>query len=98
MSRLSIRLIYPALLLGGLGCGAHRPARELRVCSDPNNLPYSNRRQEGFENRLSELIATERGAVVRYTWWPQRRGFLRNTLLAHACDLVMGVPPGTERV
>jgi mxaJ protein len=85
------------LLLVVAGC-AQRPARELRVCSDPNNLPFSNRREEGFENRLAGLIANEFGATVRYTWWPQRRGFLRNTLWAKSCDLVMGVPPGTERV
>jgi quinoprotein dehydrogenase-associated probable ABC transporter substrate-binding protein len=89
--------ICTALLLLWCGC-AQRPARELRVCSDPNNLPFSNQREEGFENRLAALIAGELGATVRYTWWPQRRGFLRNTLWAKTCDLVMGVPPGTERV
>jgi quinoprotein dehydrogenase-associated probable ABC transporter substrate-binding protein len=89
--------ICTALLLLWCGC-AQRPARELRVCSDPNNLPFSNQREEGFENRLAALIAGELGATVRYTWWPQRRGFLRNTLWARTCDLVMGVPPGTERV
>ncbi len=74
------------------------PARELRVCADPNNLPFSNRRGEGFENRLATLIANELHASVRYTWWPQRRGFLRNTLHAGKCDLVMGIPPGSEGV
>jgi mxaJ protein len=93
----SPRSICPALLLTLLGCGsASKP--ELRVCADPNNLPFSNQRQEGFENRLATLIAGEMGATLRYTWWPQRRGFLRNTLLANSCDVVMGVPPGTERV
>jgi mxaJ protein len=87
---------WAVLLLLVAGC-AQKPPRELRVCSDPNNLPFSNRRQEGFENRLATLIADEMGATVRYTWWPQRRGFLRNTLWADSCDLVMGVPPGTER-
>ena len=67
-------------------------ARELRVCADPNNLPYSNERQEGYENRLAELVARELGARVQYTWWAQRRGFLRNTLNARACDIVMGLP------
>jgi quinoprotein dehydrogenase-associated probable ABC transporter substrate-binding protein len=82
-----------------LGCGSvPRPSRELRVCADPNNLPFSNQRQEGFENRLAELIAKEQGAAVRYTWWPQRRGFIRNTLAAGKCDLVMGMPHGAERV
>jgi mxaJ protein len=87
------------VLLSLLGCApGSKPSRELRVCADPNNLPFSNRRQEGFENRVAELIGSELKAAVRYTWWPQRRGFIRNTLAAHKCDLVMGIPFGAERV
>jgi mxaJ protein len=85
------------LLLALLGC-APRTTRELRVCADPNNLPFSNQRQEGFENRLAELIAKEERATVRYTWWPQRRGFIRNTLAAGKCDVIMGMTTGAERV
>jgi mxaJ protein len=92
------QLFLAALLLGMAGCGSARPARELRVCADPNNLPFSNERKQGFENRLAELIAGELRATVRYTWRPQRRGFIRNTLGAGVCDLVMGVPHGSERV
>jgi hypothetical protein len=73
-------------------------APPLRVCSDPNNLPFSNQRQEGFENRLAELIAQQMGTRVEYTWMPQWRGFLRNTLLAKKCDVVMGITSGAERV
>jgi mxaJ protein len=65
---------------------------ELRVCADPNNLPFSNERREGFENKIAELLAKEMGAHVRYTWFAQRRGFVRNTLKAGECDLVTGVP------
>jgi mxaJ protein len=72
------------------------PKRVLRVCSDPNNLPFSNRREEGFENRIATLIARDLGARVEYTWWPQRRGFLRNTLRARECDVVMGLPSAIE--
>jgi mxaJ protein len=68
----------------------------LRVCADPNNLPFSNQRLEGFENKLAELIAKESGEKLEYTWWAQRRGFFRNTLKADACDVVMGVPAGFE--
>jgi mxaJ protein len=64
----------------------------LRVCADPNNLPFSNDRLEGFENRLAALVADDLGTTVQYTWWAQRRGFLRNTLNAKLCDVVMGVP------
>jgi mxaJ protein len=69
-------------------------ARELRVCADPNNLPFSNDRLEGFENRIVDLIAAELQAEVTYTWWAQRRGFIRNTLRANACDLTAGTIAG----
>jgi mxaJ protein len=72
--------------------------RILRVCADPNNLPFSNARGEGFENRLAELVADELGARLEYTWWAQRRGFVRNTLKAGACDLIPGVPTSVEMV
>jgi mxaJ protein len=68
----------------------------LRVCSDPNNLPFSNARGEGFENKIAELMARDLGARVEYTWWPQRRGFIRNTLRAGRCDVVLGVPAAFE--
>ena len=67
-----------------------------RVCADPNNLPFSNQHLEGFENKLADLIASELGERVEYTWWAQRRGFFRNTLKAGACDVVLGVPAGFE--
>lgn len=72
------------------------PARVLRVCADPNNLPFSNERREGFENRIAELIARELDSRVEYTWWAQRRGFFRNTLNAGRCDLVPGIPSSFE--
>jgi len=68
----------------------------LRVCADPNNLPFSNQSGEGFENKLAELLAHDLGERVEYTWWAQRRGFFRNTLKAGVCDLVIGVPSGFE--
>ena len=64
----------------------------LRVCADPNNLPFSNARGQGFENALAGLVAREMGRRLEYTWWAQRRGFIRNTLSAGKCDVVMGVP------
>jgi quinoprotein dehydrogenase-associated probable ABC transporter substrate-binding protein len=68
------------------------PVRELRVCADPNNLPFSNQRGEGFENRIASVIATDLGLSVRYTWQPQRRGFVRNTLNFGRCDVILGIP------
>lgn len=70
----------------------------LRVCADPNNLPFSNLRGEGFENALARLVARDLHRELAYTWWPQRRGFVRNTLKAGVCDLVMGVPAAFELV
>ena len=59
-----------------------QPVTALRICADPNNMPFSNRAGEGFENRIAELIARDLGRRVEYTWFPQRRGFFRNTLRA----------------
>ena len=70
----------------------------LRVCADPDNLPFTSERGEGLENRLAELLARDLGARLEYTWWAQRRGFLRNTLRAGACDVVLGVPADLEGV
>lgn len=86
-----------ALALLAVACvGGAAGARELRVCADPNNLPFSNAQQEGFENRIMAVVADELGATLSYTWWAQRRGFIRNTLRAHACDVIAGVPTGME--
>ncbi|MER8578846.1 substrate-binding domain-containing protein [Mesorhizobium sp. M1423] len=71
-------------------------ARELRICADPNNMPFSNAAREGFENKIAELVAGELGVTVSYTWWAQRRGFVRNTLKAGLCDLVPGTPANLE--
>lgn len=80
------------------GCSAPRAeaplVRALNVCADPNNMPFSNARGEGFENRIAQLVAAELHLPLRYTWWAQRRGYLRNTLNAGKCDLLVGVPSG----
>ena len=69
-------------------------AGALRVCANPDNLPYSNREQKGFENRIAKLIGAELGLPVSYVWHAQRRGYLRRTLNADRCDVVMGAPVG----
>lgn len=65
--------------------------QELVVCADPNNLPFSNQAGEGFENKIAALLATDLDAQIRYVWWAQRRGFVRNTLNEARCDLWPGV-------
>jgi mxaJ protein len=62
------------------------------VCADPNNLPFSNDKNQGFENKIAELLARDLNERIEYTWWAQRRGFFRNTLKAGTCDVVIGVP------
>jgi mxaJ protein len=71
-------------------------ARELKVCADPNNMPFANKAGEGFENKIVELVAKDLGATVKYIWWAQRRGFVRNTLKTGDCDVWPGVAAGIE--
>jgi len=73
-------------------------ARELRVCADPNNLPFSNRAGEGFENKLAEMIASDLHAKLDYVWWAQRRGYVRNTLGETKCDFWPGIGSNVEMV
>jgi quinoprotein dehydrogenase-associated probable ABC transporter substrate-binding protein len=70
----------------------------LRVCADPNNMPFSNEKSEGFENKLAELFAMKLGKKVAYTFFPQATGFVRMTLGSHRCDIIMGYPQGDEIV
>jgi quinoprotein dehydrogenase-associated probable ABC transporter substrate-binding protein len=70
----------------------------LRVCADPHNLPFSNEKGEGFENKLAELFAEKLGKQLAYAWYPQATGFVRNTLRAHRCDVIMGFPQGDDLV
>jgi len=97
-ARLATLAFLSVVLVGGVADRAGAAERELRVCADPNNLPFSNEKEEGLENRIAELVAEELDAELSYTWWAQRRGFIRNTLRAGACDLVIGVPAGYELV
>ena len=81
-----------------LAVAAQGAERKLRVCADPDNLPYSNASGEGFENRIAELLAGELDARLEYAWLPQRRGFVRKAIGEGACDVFIGVPAGFERV
>jgi quinoprotein dehydrogenase-associated probable ABC transporter substrate-binding protein len=90
----------PAVLLA---CAAQaqqvrQAPQTLRVCADPDNLPYSRRDESGFENRIARLVADDMGAQLSYFWQEQSRGFVRKTMGAGECDLFIGVPAGLERV
>jgi quinoprotein dehydrogenase-associated probable ABC transporter substrate-binding protein len=100
-SRLN-KLVAGALLAAAaaaLGAAhAGEPPRELRVCADPDNLPYSQRDESGFENRIARLVADDMGATLSYFWQEQRRGFVRKTMGAGLCDLFIGVPAAFDKV
>ncbi len=72
--------------------------KAFRICADPANFPFSNRKLEGFENKIGALVAQAFGAPVAYAWQPQRRGFVRGTLNQKRCDVVIGVPTGYKKV
>jgi len=88
------------VLVGALAAvliGARAKTRQpLRVCSDPNNLPFSDSARAGFENKIALVVGHELERPVEYTWWAQRRGFVRNTLDAGECDLVVGMASGVD--
>lgn len=92
-------------MTAGIGSAEEAPQRKaLRVCQDPNNLPFSNTRGEGIENRIAEVFGKALGLPVTYYSFPQRLAFIRNTLRYklpghdYPCDIVMGVPVGFDQV
>jgi len=101
---------FSVILLAGMCAGALAAATQandeagvLRVCADPDNLPLSNERGEGYENRIAAKLAHDLGQSVEYTFFPQRMGFVRNTLRQrdeatqrYKCDVIVGVPKGYE--
>src|SRR5690348_7988487 len=96
----TILILWPAVLAAQDDCcpgkeGTRNPGSgvpwkpSLRITADPNNLPFSNERREGFENKIAELLATELDVNLEYSWRAQRRGFFRETLKENRADLVL---------
>jgi len=104
VTRFRFILVLFCLACPGIVLGQAKPVTQaggpgkpqFRVCADPNNMPFSNQAQEGFENKIATLLAKDFNATPTYIWWGQRRGFIRNTMNATLaegrCDIVMGVP------
>jgi len=101
-----IKNIFAGLLLAATVFSASAEEK-FKVCADPLNPPFSTKSRDGFENKIAELFAKELKQTLEYTWFPQRIGFIRNTLMAplndnevdsnqFKCDVVMGVPAGYE--
>ena len=87
------RAALALLALSTIGATSYRPPpAPLRVCADPNNLPFSNDKRAGFENRIALLLAHDMGTTAEFSWRPQMRGFVRKGLKAGLCDVYMGVP------
>jgi mxaJ protein len=86
-------LILGAILLGSCDL---IPQRSVTACADPNNLPFSNKAGQGFENKLAQMIASDLHAKLEYVWWAQRRGYVRNTLNERKCDFWPGVGSNVE--
>jgi mxaJ protein len=99
---MGIAVCLAAFGLGIVAASDHGPilpkTPELRICADPNNLPFSNRAAQGFENEIAELIAQDLGVALSYTWIPERNSFFRNTLDDGRCDVVLGVPSSGSRL
>ncbi len=72
--------------------------RVLRVCADPNNLPFSNEQGQGFENKIAELISSALNEKLEYTWWSERKSFIKNSLDQGRCDAVLGIPSSLDSV
>jgi quinoprotein dehydrogenase-associated probable ABC transporter substrate-binding protein len=91
---------------GGVGAQEAQPEDSIelvdphvfRACADPRDLPFSNEAGEGFENKIAELFAAKLGKSVAYTFYPDATGFIRNTLNAHRCDVVLGIAQGVDIV
>ncbi|MGC4078170.1 MAG: substrate-binding domain-containing protein [Rubrivivax sp.] len=102
----TLRLVVAALLAAVCAAASAQeaPRKALKVCQDPNNLPFSNERGEGIENRIAEVFGKALGVPVTYYAFPQRMNFIRNTLRYklpgqdYPCDVVLGVPAGFEQV
>ncbi|MDE2180668.1 MAG: substrate-binding domain-containing protein [candidate division NC10 bacterium] len=88
-----VMMLFPFM---GWAWGSH--ITQLKVCGDPDNLPFSNKKSEGFENKIAEVIAKELGAELTYFWWPHQRGLVRRALRPGLCDVMISIPQGWDQV
>lgn len=91
-------LATAAALLAVGSAASGDETRELRVCGDPSNMPFSNEKREGLENKIAEVIAKDLGWDLTYTWWPHQRGLVKRVLNTGRCDVLVGIPKGYDPV
>ena len=96
--KLAAPILVTALAAGLLASTPASPDTILRVCADPFDLPFSNDKEEGFENKVARIVARDLGYSLQNFWWPHRRGFIRNSLAPRLCDVIIGVPVGFDPV
>jgi mxaJ protein len=87
-----------AILPQGGSAGAGEAKKVLRVCGDPNNMPFSNQKREGIENEIAAVLAKDLGWELEYVWWPHQRGLVRRVLNTERCDVLVGIPTGYDLV
>lgn len=92
-SAFAVMMLLP---FSGQALGSH--LTQLKVCGDPDNMPFSNKQSEGFENKIAEVVARELGAELTYFWWPHQRGLVRRALRPGLCDVMISIPQGWDQV
>lgn len=92
------KLVAGTLLLALSATALRAQQYELRVCADPNNLPFSNQQEQGFENKIAKIVAEDLSVQLRFVWSPEIGHYLRDTLNSGTCDLVMGIPSTVDEV
>lgn len=95
---LASAILLPLGLIWGGSAGAGEPAKVLRVCGDPNNMPFSNEKLEGIENEIAAVLAKDLGWRLEYVWWSHQRGLVRRVLNTERCDVLLGIPKGYDLV
>jgi mxaJ protein len=90
--------VASAILPQGGSAGADEAKKVLRVCGDPNNMPFSNEKREGIENEIAAVLAKELGWELEYVWWSHQRGLVRRVLNTSRCDVLLGIPKGYDLV
>jgi len=96
--RLAGALVVAVAAVAIMGSAPHLTISELHVCADPYNMPFSDDHEQGFENKIANVVARDLNARVVNYWWPHRRGFVRNSLSTGSCDVIIGAPVGWELV
>ena len=86
------RVLLSFLVVAAASTASGQGVAPLRVCADPDNLPFSNHDGQGLENKIAEVIASDLDVPVSYFWWPHQRGLVRRTLGDDRCDVLMGIP------